>query len=85
MPPRRTIEDRIAEHLAKIEKLKAQKNKKTHAQDTRRKVLIGAAVLSAIEKGGAEGLEASKLAAKLLPRFLTRDNDKELLSDILKA
>lgn len=80
-----TIEDQIKKQQDKLNQLKARKqaiearartleSKKARAEDTRKKVLIGAAVLAQIENN-PEGQERTRL---MMDKFLTRDNDRTL-------
>jgi hypothetical protein len=55
-------------------RLKATESKKNRADDTRRKVLIGAAVLAQIENNP----EAQERTKQMMDKFLTRDNDRKL-------
>ena len=63
----------------------ARLSKQERANDTRRKVLLGALVLHRLEN--ANDPEFTKRLAdwlrRELPGFLTRDNDKALFDDIL--
>lgn len=83
---RKSIEERLAQLDAQRSALKARLSKQERANDTRRKVLLGALVLHRLEN--ANDLEFSARLAdwlrRELPGFLTRDNDKALFDDILK-
>ncbi len=61
--------------------------KQERANDTRRKVLLGALVLHRLENAG--DVEFSKRLGdwlrRELPGFLTRDSDKALLADLLAS
>jgi len=82
---RKTIEQRLAELDAQRATLKARLSKQERANDTRRKVLLGALVLHRLENGKDE--EFSRLLGEWLrrelPGFLTRDGDKQLFADLL--
>ena len=82
---RKSIEQRLAELEAQRSALKARLSKQDRANDTRRKVLLGALVLHRLEN--ANDPEFTKRLAdwlrRELPGFLTRDNDKALFSDLL--
>lgn len=82
---RKTIEQRLAELDAQRSALKARLSKTERANDTRRKVLIGALVLHRLENSNDPGF-AKQLGDWLrreLPDFLTRDNDKTLFTDLI--
>lgn len=80
---RRSVDDRIAELQARIEKLKASKSKRTRAQDTRRKVLAGAVVFRFLESGDPDSAQQLKaLLRPTLEKLLTKESDKELVSDL---
>ena len=83
---RKSIEERLAQLDAQRSALKARLSKQERANDTRRKVLLGALVLHRLENSNDPEFSA-RLADWLrreLPGFLTRDNDKALFNDILK-
>ena len=82
---RKTIEQRLAELDAQRASLKARLSKQERANDTRRKVLLGALVLHRLENSNDPDF-TTRLTAwlrKELPGFLTRDGDKELFADLL--
>lgn len=82
---RKTIEQRLAELDAQRASLKARLGKQERANDTRRKVLLGALVLHRLENSNDPDF-TNRLTAwlrKELPGFLTRDGDKELFADLL--
>ena len=82
---RKSIEQRLAELDAQRSALKARLSKQDRANDTRRKVLLGALVLHRLEN--ANDPEFTKRLGEWLRRellgFLTRDNDKALFADLL--
>jgi hypothetical protein len=83
--PRRTIEQQMAHLEAKLVALQARRSKMERTRDTRRKVLLGAALLHSLETAidaEFQGSIADWLRRKL-PVFLTRDADKELLADLI--
>lgn len=83
--PRRSIADRLAQLDVQRKTLAARLGKQDRANDTRRKVLLGALVLQRLEKSSDPDF-AKRLADWLrreLPGFLTRDVDKELLVDLM--
>lgn len=82
---RKTIEQRLAALDAQRTALKARISKQDRANDTRRKVLLGALVIHRLENGRDEfskGLH--DWIRRELPGFLTRDNDKAIFVDLLK-
>ncbi|RVP77548.1 mobilization protein [Sinorhizobium meliloti] len=84
---RKTIEQRLAELEAQRSALKARLSKQERANDTRRKVLLGALVLHRLDN--ANDPEFTKRLGdwlrRELPGFLTRDNDKALFVDLLNG
>lgn len=82
---RKSIEERLAQLDAQRAALKARLGKQERANDTRRKVLLGALVLHRLEHGRDELSRAlPDWLRRELPGFLTRDGDKELFDDLLK-
>ncbi len=83
---RKSIEERLAQIDAQRKTLKARLGKQERAQDTRRKVLLGALVLHRLENSGNEEFSRrlGDWLRRELPGFLTRDGDKDLFDDILK-
>jgi hypothetical protein len=80
-----TLEEQIQKQTERLNALKARKqaivaraktleSKKTRSEDTRKKVLIGAAVLAENENN-PEGRERTQ---QMMDKFLTRDNDRNL-------
>jgi len=85
---RGTIEQRLAELDARRASLKARLGKQERANDTRRKVLLGAFLLHRLENSNDPDLTPRRLGDWLrreLPGFLTRENDKQLFADLLGA
>lgn len=82
---RKTIEQRLAELDAQRASLKARLGKQERANDTRRKVLLGALVLHRLENSNDPDFtkRLGDWLRRELPDFLTRDGDKELFSDLL--
>ena len=83
---RKSIEERLAQLDAQKKTLQARLAKQERTHDTRRKVLLGALVLHRLENGRDEfskGLH--EWLRRELPGFLTRDNDKPLFAELLKA
>ena len=83
---RKSIEQRLAELDAQRASLKARLGKQERANDTRRKVLLGALVLHRLE-GGKDDFSRNlgDWLRRELPGFLTRDGDKELFTDLIRA
>ncbi|MBB4000496.1 mobilization protein [Aureimonas pseudogalii] len=88
-----SIEARIAQLEARKQALKARLGKQERAIDTRRKMLLGAILLDAIERGrsGQGRPEDRELAGMLadwvsreLPGFLTRPIDRTLFPEFIK-
>lgn len=83
---RKTIEQRLAELDAQRATLKARLSKQERANDTRRKVLLGAFVLHRLEGDPDQfSRDLVEWLRRELPGFLTRDGDKELFADLLAA
>jgi len=83
---RKTIGERLAQLEAQRKTLQIRLGKQERAIDTRRKVLIGALVLHRLENDRETkifGRLADWLKAEL-PKFLTRDRDRDLFDDLLK-
>jgi hypothetical protein len=72
------LENRLKQAKAKKQQAEARKRaaeqKKTRAEDTRRKVLVGAAILARVERGEM----AESDLADIMGRFLTRPDDRAL-------
>jgi hypothetical protein len=82
---RTSIEERIAQLEARKKTLQARLSKQERADDTRRKILLGALVLDRLERSDDADF-ARRLREWLrreLPGFLTRDADKVLLDDLI--
>ena len=82
---RKTIEQRLAELDAQRASLKARLGKQERANDTRRKVLLGALALHRLENSNDPDFtrRLGDWLRKELPDFLTRDGDKALFADLL--
>jgi hypothetical protein len=83
---RKTIGERLAQLEAQRKTLQIRLGKQERAIDTRRKVLIGALVLHRLEHDRdvhfAGGI--AQWLRRELPKFLTRDGDRDLFDDLLK-
>jgi hypothetical protein len=83
---RKSISERLAQLDVQRKTLQIRLGKQVRAIDTRRKVLIGALVLHRLETNRDLQIMGG-LAAWLqseLPKFLTRDGDRDLFDDLLK-
>jgi len=81
---RKTIEERLAQLDAQRKTLEARLDKQERAEDTRRKLLIGALVMHRLESGTDDfSGNLSSWLRRELPGFLTRDHDKALFADLL--
>jgi hypothetical protein len=82
---RKSIALRIAQLEERKKALKARLGKQERAQDTRRKVLLGALILHRLENSNDADFTRRMLdwLRMELPGFLTRDGDKLLFVDIL--
>ena len=82
---RKTIEQRLAELDAQRATLKARLGKQERANDTRRKVLLGALVLHRLENASDPDFtkRLGDWLRRELPGFLTRDGDKEHFADLI--
>ncbi|TBC13210.1 mobilization protein [Rhizobium ruizarguesonis] len=83
---RKSIGERLAQLEAQRKTLQIRLSKQERAIDTRRKVLIGALVLHRLEHD-RDVQFAGGIAAWLrreLPKFLTREGDRDLFDDLLK-
>ena len=84
---RRSIELRIAQLEAQKKTLQARLGKQDRANDTRRKVLLGALVLQRLDANNDKEF-SERLRDWLrreLPGFLTREGDKTLFPDLMPA
>jgi hypothetical protein len=80
------LPDRIADLKARKEKLAAQINalaikakNENRKRDTRRKIVVGAAMLAAMEHEPALAPEVRRVLA----RFVSRDQDRSVVADLL--
>ncbi|AWI62453.1 hypothetical protein [Sinorhizobium fredii] len=83
---RKSISQRLAELEERKKALKARLGKQERAQDTRRKILLGALVLHRLEHSNDPEFtkRLGEWLRRELPGFLTRENDQELFADLLK-
>ena len=84
---RRSIEERLAQLDARKKTLQARLGKQERANDTRRKILLGALVLQRLETGNDPEFSRRlrDWLGRELPGFLVRDADKLLLADLIAA
>jgi hypothetical protein len=82
---RKSITQRLAELEERKRTLKARLGKQERAQDTRRKILIGALVLHRLEHSNDPDFtrRLREWLRRELPGFLVRDGDKALFDDVL--
>jgi len=83
MATKTSIAQRIEQLDAKKKALQARLAKQERANDTRRKVLLGALILHRIENDPVNGEKMKAWVAKELPGFLTRETDKELFPEFI--
>ncbi|NEJ05776.1 mobilization protein (plasmid) [Rhizobium ruizarguesonis] len=83
---RKSIGERLAQLEAQRKTLQIRLSKQERAIDTRRKVLIGALVLHRLEHDREVqiGGGLAEWLRRELPKFLTRDGDRDLFDDLLK-
>ena len=82
---RRPIAERLAQLDAQRKTLQARLGTQERANDTRRKILLGALVLNRLE-GNDDPEFSTRLRQWLrreLPGFLTREADKTLFADLI--
>jgi hypothetical protein len=77
-----TDEQRIAQLQARIEAIKARANKRSRADETKRKILLGALVLERWSRAVNTPVLSDWIALEL-NGFLTRDSDRAIFGDIL--
>ena len=80
---RKSIDQQLAEVNAKRNKLVLLRRKQNRKIDTRRKVLMGAFLLNWLQNSELDEIYIYDWLQNNLPRFLKRDQDKDLLKDIL--
>jgi hypothetical protein len=81
---RKTIEQRLAQLEAQKKTLQARLGKQARAADTRRKVLLGAFLLSRLESGKDNfSGKLREWARAELGGFLVRDADKALFANLI--
>lgn len=82
---RRPIAERLAQLDARRKDLAARLGKQERANDTRRKILLGALLLHRIEANDDPEFSSrlSQWLRRELPGFLTREADKALFADLI--
>lgn len=80
---KKSIAERIAHLDARKKALQARAGKQQRADDTRRKVLLGALILHQIESDREFGVTLRNFVKRELPGFLSRDADKALFAGVL--
>ena len=71
-----SLDERVARLRAEKSRLLARANQTERKRDTRRKILIGGAVLAAIEHEGVPVLKSSSELLRWLDARLTRAHDR---------
>lgn len=80
---KKTIAERLAQLDAQKKTLQARLAKQERAQDTRRKVLLGAFLLHRLESDREFGPVLKEWVRRELPGFLVRPDDKALFAELL--
>ena len=80
---KKTIAERLAQLEAQKKTLQARLAKQERAQDTRRKVLLGAFLLHRLENDRDFGPVLKDWVRRELPSFLVRPDDKALFAELL--
>lgn len=71
-------QQKVKELELAINREKAKVDKKL----TRQKILLGAFLIEALEKNEVQGLR--EYTAKILPKYLTRETDRDLLKGLIE-
>lgn len=80
---KKSIAERIAQLDSRKKALQSRLSKQERADDTRRKVLLGALILHQIESDREFGVTLRNFVKRELPGFLSRDADKALFAGVL--
>ena len=75
-----SLEERIRKLDAKKKTLQAKLNRQKRTQDTRKKILLGSLLMAHMENDRIDAW-----VKKELPKFLTREIDKNLFSEFLSG
>ena len=73
-----SIDERLARLRARRERLLARAGQAERKRDTRRKILIGAAVLAAIDRDGVPGMRSMIELRRWLDERLARPHDRHV-------
>ena len=71
-----SIDERVARLRAAKNRMLARANRTERTRDTRRKILIGGAVLAAIKHGGMPAISSESALMGWLDERLTREHDR---------
>jgi len=81
-----TLSDQIAAVIARkatldvrLNRLEARAKQEDRKRDTRRKIVVGAAVLAALDKDP----ELDRAVRRLLAVYVLRENDRDVIADLL--
>jgi hypothetical protein len=72
----RAIDERLVRLRAERSRLAARVSHTERKRDTRRKILVGASVLAAVEHGGVPALQTTRELLEWLDTRLTRPHDR---------
>lgn len=75
-----SIDERLARLRARRERLLARAGQAERKRDTRRKILIGAAVLAAIDRDGVPGMRSMIELRRWLDERLARPHDRHVFA-----
>jgi hypothetical protein len=73
-----SIDERLARLRARRERLLARAGQAERKRDTRRKILIGAAILAAIDRDGVPGMRSMMELRRWLNERLARPHDRDV-------
>jgi hypothetical protein len=74
----RSIDQRLARLRAERSRLVARVSSTERKRDTRRKIIVGAAVLAAVEHNGIPALRTTRELREWLDARLTRPHDRDV-------
>jgi len=81
----RSIDERLARLRAERSRLVARVSTTERKWDTRRKIIVGAAVLSAVEHNGLPALRTTRELLEWLDARLTRPHDRAVFDMMRRA
>jgi large subunit ribosomal protein L7/L12 len=81
----RAIDERLARLRAERSRLAARVSHTERKRDTRRKILVGAAVLAAVEHNGVPALRTNRELLEWLDTRLTRPHDRAVFEFARRA